>query len=332
MGFFDSSVNENLGAPSFVRSLHKGWETINIFLSCEPLNRNRFKGSMESSRILFIALTFVAISAAGVLVEAQTERNASTPQPIQVRQAPPRPVLFELDGESATLATALDFRSQQQMIPEDRALAASAESLIEERALAAGFEFNQGAWRSQQVVCSALPHHLFLRFTHEHGAGDVSVFTASVPRGSVGQARIIPILRRGYSLFSPAPMNALTISVFNHIRAEEQPDKAPEWLATGLCYAALAGAHPEIVPPDDSNIQKLPAAPPGLLQFLPRGGAMIRFTDEAAAPRPMAWTMTFDGQGKLLKATHSAVPRTREKVAVRTPAEVQGRPVNREQR
>jgi hypothetical protein len=72
----------------------------------------------------------------------------------------------------------------------------------------------------------------------------VSVFTVSIPRGGDGRVRIIPIQRRGYSLFSPAPINALTISAFNHIRAEEHP-KAPDWLGTGLCYAALAGAHPQ---------------------------------------------------------------------------------------
>jgi hypothetical protein len=41
----------------------------------------------------------------------------------------------------------------------------------------------------------------------------------------------------------------------------------------------------------------------------------------------MQWTMTFNGKGKLLKATHSAAPRSSEKVAVRKPAEVQGKPV-----
>jgi len=61
------------------------------------------------------------------------------------------------------------------------------------------------------------------------------------------------------------------------------------------------------------------------------GGAMIRFTDVAASSRPMEWTMTFDSKGKLLKATHSAAPKSKEKVVALSPAEVQGRPVNSEQ-
>ncbi len=31
------------------------------------------------------------------------------------------------------------------------------------------------------------------------------------------------------------------------------------------------------------------------------GGAVIRFTDVSAIPRPMQWTMTFNGKGKLLQ-------------------------------
>ena len=57
------------------------------------------------------------------------------------------------------------------------------------------------------------------------------------------------------------------------------------------------------------------------------GGAVIEFTDAAAIPRPMQWTMTFNGRGKLLKATHSAAARMRDKVVERKPVEVQGKAV-----
>ena len=106
--------------------------------------------------------------------------------------------------------------------------------------------WSKGQWSYQQVVCPALPNHLFLQYTRNNGVGDVTMFTASIPRGGEGRVRIIPILRRGYSLFSPAPINALTISAFNHIRAEEPDGTSSNWLGNGLCYAALAGAHPRI--------------------------------------------------------------------------------------
>jgi hypothetical protein len=282
---------------------------------------------MEQSGILFVVLAFAVIAAASTSGEAQTEQNASTPQPAKVRQLSSRPMPYVFASESSEPAPALEFRSYDTMTPQDRDLAADAESSIGERAGFAGLEFKQGKWNYQQIVCSALPNHLFLQFTRNNGTGGVSVFSASIPRGNKGSVRIIPILRRGYSLFSPAPINALTISAFNQIRAEEHSDKAPEWLATGLCYAALSGAHPEIGLPEVSEIRKLPAAPPGMLVIPVDGGAMIRFTDVAASPRPMEWTMTFDGKGKLLKATHSAVTGTKNKAVALTPVEIQGKAV-----
>jgi hypothetical protein len=57
------------------------------------------------------------------------------------------------------------------------------------------------------------------------------------------------------------------------------------------------------------------------------GGAVISFTDVSAIPRPMQWTVTFNGKGKLLKATHSTAPRSRERVVERKPAEAKGKPV-----
>jgi hypothetical protein len=234
---------------------------------------------------------------------------------------------FPPGSETSGPAAVLEFRPYDQMSPHDRNLAADAESSIDERAGFAGLEFNQGKWSYQQIVCPALPNHLLLQFTRNNGTGDVSVFSASIPRGGDGRVRIIPILRRGYSLFSPAPINALTISAFNHIRAEEHSDETPAWLETGLCYAALAGAHPLAGPPEETDAKNLPAAPPGRLVIPMNGGAVISFTDVSTIPRPMQWTMTFNGKGRLQKATHSAAPRPGEKAVEQKPVEVQGKPV-----
>lgn len=235
---------------------------------------------------------------------------------------------------------AVEFRDYDRMTPQDRELEANAEAAIAERAGFDGLEFNEGKWSTRQIVCSALPGHLFLQFMRNNGAGDVSLFTASIPRsdsgGDDGRVRIVPIVRRGYSLFSPAPINALTVSAFNHIRAEEragtdsdraQSRPAPDWLATGLCYAALAGAHPRIGPAEQTDFRRLPAAPTGRMLVPERGGAVISFIDVAAPRRPMLWTMTFNAKGKLLKATHRPALRGRTKTAERTPKEVQGKPV-----
>jgi hypothetical protein len=283
---------------------------------------------MERSGILAAILMVAVIGAVCAPVVAQSDQDAAAPQPKHVRKAEKRPMPFSPDSEMSKPVAALEFRSYEQMSQQDQDLAADAESAIGERAGFAGLEFNQGKWSYQQIVCPALPNHLLLQFTRNNGTGDVSVFSASIPRGGDGRVRIVPILRRGYSLFSPAPINALTISAFNHIRAEEHSDLPPAWLETGLCYGALAGAHPQVGPAEVTEDKKLPAAPPGRLVIPMHGGAVISFTDVSSIPRPMQWTMTFNGKGRLVKATHSGAPRLRERVVERTPVEIQGKPVN----
>ena len=213
---------------------------------------------MERSRILPAFLVVASLAVFCAPIAAQTGQNASAPQPSRVRKADRRPMPFPPGSETAGPAATLEFRSYEQMSRQDRDLAADAESSIGERAGFAGLEFNQGKWSYQQIVCPALPNHLLLQFTRNNGTGDVSVFSASIPRGGDGRVRIIPILRRGYSLFSPAPINALTISAFNHIRAEEHSEQPPAWLETGLCYAALAGAHPQVGPPEETEDRSSP--------------------------------------------------------------------------
>jgi hypothetical protein len=229
--------------------------------------------------------------------------------------------------DAAPSAPSIEFRAYGQMLQKDRDLAADAESSIAEHAGHMDLEFNQGKWSDTQVVCPALPNHLFLQFTRNSGTGDVSVFTASIPRGGEGRVWIIPILLRGYSLFSPAPINKLTIAAFNRIRAEEPEDGNPDWLGTGLCYAALAGGHPEAALPGEiPEGGKNALAMPPTLEIPTRGGAVVRFTS-VSAQRPMEWSMIFDGKGRLLKATHA--PASEATVKEQRPQEVnlEGKPL-----
>ena len=263
---------------------------------------------MERFRILPVVLAIATIAAVCSLVEAQTDQDVPTPQPSHVRKAAKRPMPFPPGDETPRPAASLEFRSYERMSEQDRNLAADAESAIGERAGFAGLEFNQGKWNYQQIVCPVLPNHLFLQFTRNNGTGDMSMFSASIPRGGDGRVRIIPIVRRGYSLFSPAPINALTISAFNHIRAEEHQDADQDWLGNGLCYAALAGGHPVAAKlTEDSDNRKFPAAIPAALAVPVNGGEVISFTDVSASPKLMQWNMIFNRKGKLLKATHAPV-------------------------
>ena len=276
----------------------------------------------------FLVLTTVALLAAPVFISAQ---EAAAPPPSgKVRIVPPLKEAqpFSPDTRAGLPGMAIEFRPADQMTEKDKLLAADAESSIAEHAGVNGFDLEDGKWTSEQIVCPALPGHLFLQYRRNNGVGDVTVFSASIPRGSEGRVRIVPILKRGYSLFSPAPINALTISAFNHIRAEEPETANRSWLGNGLCYAALAGAHPEVPRADEyPELHKPVPEVTAMLSVRTDEGEVIRFADKAAKPKPMLWTMTFTRKGRLVKATHSPVEMLSEKPVPATTAEAKARPV-----
>lgn len=269
---------------------------------------------MAVRKFLPIALVIFSIAtAAWVQAPGQTPSRAQSDRDAdgnRVRQVPQTPgplaaVPFALNSRTAESPLSIEIRTAGEMTQQDRDLAANAESEIQDRAKYEGLEFNQGTWTYQQLVCPALPNHVLLRFSRNNGTGDVSMFSASIPRNGEGRIRIVPILRRGYSLFSPAPINALTISAFNHIRAEEHADAAPDWVTTGLCYAALAGADSKTVSRSQNPAdQGFPEGMAPVLEISGNGGATIRFM--SMDPRPRQWAMTFDRKGKLIKASRSA--------------------------
>jgi hypothetical protein len=231
----------------------------------------------------------------------------------KVREVPtevaPRP--FSLDSSSSSTspdghqALSIVFRASEKLTPGDRLLVADAESSIAEHAARFGYNLSSEGWAFDQILCPALPGHLFLRYERNAGRGDVTLFSASIPRAGEGRVRIIPILKRSYSLFSPAPINAMTIAAFNHVRAEEVEGQSDHWLGNALCYAALAGANPKISTETEHSADLKPSPDLGATLFAAeRGGEVIRFDAADAAGRPMQWTMIFNRKGQLVKATH----------------------------
>jgi hypothetical protein len=257
--------------------------------------------------VFFIAFLGGILSAP---VVAQSSPDNVPSSPYKVRVVPPAvdPGPFPVGGTRSKSTPSIELRAPEQMSPTDRLVASNDESSIAEHAQIEGFDLNQGKWAYAQIVCPAFPNHLFLRYTQNNGVGDVTVFSASIPRNGQGRVRIIPIQKRSYSLFSPAPVNAMTISAFNHVRAEEGTGQSSSWLGNALCYAALAGAKPRLASEEELRTGGSTPALNAILEVPVKGGEVIRFVDEAAKPRPMQWTMTFSPQGKLTKATHVPAP------------------------
>lgn len=248
-----------------------------------------------------LALLILIPAFACALLGAQTSTDAGPPQ-------------SDTAGKSVDPGRSITILSADQMSRHDRDLEADAEASIQEKAGFQSLEFNEGVWTYQQLVCPALPNHLFLRFSRNEGTREMSMFSAAIPRSGEGKVRIIPIVRKGYSLFSPAPIGPLTIASFNRIRSEETSDWPANWLGTGLCYAALAGANPQAGGPPRRQEDQL-AQPPSDTEHVPftikptfiktkDGGTIIRFADVSTTPHPMEWNLIFNSKGTLLKATH----------------------------
>lgn len=209
---------------------------------------------------------------------------------------------------SASAPSKVKFISVAQMSAHDHALAEQSQKAIARDAALADMEFRRGNWTEQQVACPALPNHLFLRLERNQGPRDMSMFSVSIPRNGTGRVRVIPILRRSYSLFAPAAANERTVAIFNQIRKEENATQKPDWLGIGLCYAALAGANPNTVMQNGTA-----NGMPPVLQVQTDGGAIIRFVDEPLHQHPVQWAMVFNENGILLKVARSSLdlPRAR---------------------
>jgi len=234
-------------------------------------------------------------------------QNSETSKHERIVPAATEPKPFPSTATRQTPVYTVEFRSADQLTQQDRLLVADAESTIAEHAGFAGPAYQQSNWNYRQIVCPTFPNHFFLQYTRNNGVGDMTVFSASIPRNGEGRVRIVPILKRGYSLFSPAPINALTISAFNHIRSEEGEAANADWLGNALCYAALAGSQPEILPANTEPAlhKPIPALNAAMdVEMQAHGMEVIRFDDAASRPHAMEWTMTFTHQGKLIKATH----------------------------
>ena len=274
---------------------------------------------VNSYLLLFSAI----VLGAGAVLFAQSEPPDSSharpiPAPVDVGEASarhsrqisghvslPNSLPFSIDNNGETVRS-IQVLSQDEMSRADRDLVADAQASIQERAGFSNLDFDGEGWTYQQLVCTALPKHLFLRFRREDGTREMSMFSAAIPRDGNGRVHVIPIVRKGYSLFSPTPIAAMTVSAFNRIRAEEGIDAAADWLGTGLCYAALSGANPRIGEMAGNESTDAHATFPPTLTINAQGGAVISFVDVSSMPNPMQWSITFDPKGKLLKAEHSA--------------------------
>jgi len=233
----------------------------------------------------------------GLKIEHPRQRPTPTPFPLNVRTG---------------RRQELEFRSAEAMTQADRDLVAANEDEIARRADLQGFHLDddsardsgRGAWEYEQAVCPVFPDHVILEYSRDNGAGDVSLFSAVIPRGE-GHVRVIPARRRSYSLWTPSASNALTLNDFNHMVKESRDGLSPDWLTLGLCYTALTGGHVRAgLKAKVAEEEHFPLPAPATIIVSNKGGAEVRFSDTTPNTREMTWVLQFAQSGRLLKVRH----------------------------
>jgi hypothetical protein len=216
------------------------------------------------------------------------------------------------------------------MSPEDERFAEGAQTAIAERAAHQGFNLWEHVgtspedWGYEQAVCPAFPDQMILEYSRDRGHGDISLFSAIIPRGNEGHVRVIPVRRRSYSLWTPTAANTLTLNDFNHLVKENPNGLDPDWLTIGLCYAAMAGGHVRAGLQAMTPAQEdYPLFVPAILTAFAKTGAEVRFADVTPYADPkshaMVWVMNFAQSGRLMKVRHVVAGEVVERVLPPTP-------------
>jgi hypothetical protein len=284
------------------------------------------------TRVLSAALM---VGSLGVSSPSFAQGTGGT-QPVQVKglrvvELHPKPYQtpFPLDAKPGETRDRLDFLVPEQMTTADRNLAEANQGEIARRAELQGFNLErtisgEGSWGYEQAVCPVFPDHLILEYSRINGDGDVTLFSAVIPRGD-GHVRVIPVRRRSYSLWTPSASNALTINDFNHMVQEGHEGLSPDWLTLGLCYAALAGGHVRAaLVAKTPNDEVYPLFVPAKLTVTEKAGAEILFADVTPHSKAMDWVLRFDAKGRLLKVKHTVSAEILEKPVPGAPTEVTG--------
>lgn len=228
------------------------------------------------------------LSSSSAFVCAQVSVPA---EPAQIGRPVPRaaPDLQLLSGESQLTIPVVP---PGAMAPDDRELATAAQQRIQRGAALLGFNMAQAGWTFMQLQCAAFPNYVLLRYAQEPSPHSRSEFSVAIPRQAGAPVRVMPVLRAGNSLFSPAAQNTATVHALNRLAAGQQ--STPSLGSYVTCYAALAGAKAQSGPGDSVSIR---FADP-LFTVESSGQITASITSESN----QGWRLEFNKKGELLRA------------------------------
>lgn len=204
---------------------------------------------------------------------------------------------------------AVELRSPAQMDDEERALIQAKKQEIRQEADFFGYDLNSGQWEYDQIVCPEMPDDVILHYRSRSRNGAESLFTAVVPRGS-GRVYVVPVLFRNAVPFHAAAGSERSLSVFNHVVPQQVAEAAVQpggkWLQLAMCYAAVAGAEPQVPQQTDADTA-LVQAPVPTLRMNENHSREVIFSDRNHARQYMVWIIDFSAKGQVTAASARTV-------------------------
>jgi hypothetical protein len=199
----------------------------------------------------------------------------------------------------------LEHRTPDQMSDEDRRLVNSRKKELVSEAEFFGYDISVSGWMYEQAICPQLPNTVLLHYLYKFPDDTQSQFTALVPR-SAGRVRVVPVLYRNASPYSPAVKNPRNFTTFNSLVPADvaKQDAGPEgnWLTLGVCYAEMVGSRPNV--PDEPSLDTATIkAPVATYRYdSTTKQRQVQFSDRDSPKIFKIWTISLNEQGRVTGA------------------------------
>lgn len=175
-----------------------------------------------------------------------------------------------------------------------------------------------GNWNYGQTVCPAMPETIMLHYWRQFPDGTQSQFTALIPRQS-GRARIVPVLYRNATPFTPASNDPRNFVLFNQLVplpiASQGTSADGNWVELGMCYAEMTGAFF-----GDLSAEGLRQTPPAVAHVDTQYNVIhVSLGSSEANGAYRYWNIAINKEGRVMTATSERYPTQVTKVVPQSP-------------
>jgi len=199
----------------------------------------------------------------------------------------------------------LEHRAPDAMDSADRDLLRARQKELISEAQFYGYDITTGNWTYDQAICPQLPNTVLLHYLSKFPDGSESLFTALIPRNA-GRIRIVPVLYRNASPFTPAEKNPRNFAIFNTLVpaeiARKDVDVDGKWLSLGTCYAEVVGGRPNVPNEPSLDVATIKAPLATFRIDTATKQRQVQFSDRDAAKVFKIWTISFNEKGRVTAA------------------------------